>query len=146
MTRIEAAADTARAALEVFRADLDQDVRPRASGEGRLGAELFAQKLRYTLSSDLTPEQLLERAWRDHRAVRAEMLRIARQIWPTWVPDAPLPAVEADDEAGEAALVRRVLDAIGNEHQQPRTCWTGAATRSPASSSSAANGGSRPHR
>jgi uncharacterized protein (DUF885 family) len=119
VTRIETAAATAKAALEIFRVDLDQDVRPQASGEGRLGADLFAQKLRHTLSSDLTPDELLERAWRDHRAVRAEMLHIARQIWPAWVSDEPLPVVEPGDEEAEAALVRRVLDAIGDEHQDP---------------------------
>lgn len=117
--RLEAAAVTARAALEVFRADLDTDVRPRAAGEGRLGAELFAHKLRYTLSSDLSPDDLLARAWRDHAAVRAEMLRLARELWAEWVPDAPLPDVAAGDSEGETALLRRVLDAIATEHQQP---------------------------
>ena len=67
----------------------------------------------------MAPEALLERAWRDHAAVRAEMLRLARELWVTWVPDAPLPAVEPGDAAGDAALVRRVLDAIGDVHQQP---------------------------
>ena len=119
VTRIETAAVAATAALDAFRSALDTDVRATAVGEGRLGADLFAEKLRYTLSSDLTPDQLLERAWRDHAAVRAEMLRLARELWPTWVPDAPLPEVEPGDEAGEAALVRQVLDAIGAQHQQP---------------------------
>ncbi|MCY7417019.1 MAG: DUF885 domain-containing protein [Chloroflexi bacterium] len=117
--RLEAGAVTAKAALGVFREDLETDIRPRASGEGRLGAELFAHKLRYTLSSDLTPDELLARAWRDHAAVRAEMLRLARDLWSTWVPDAPLPDVSEGDDAGETALLRRVLDAIADEHQQP---------------------------
>jgi len=117
--RLEAGAVTAKAALVIFRADLETEIRPRASGEGRLGAELFAHKLRYTLSSDLTPDELLARAWRDHAAVRAEMLRLARDLWSTWVPEAPLPDVAAGDDEGETALLRRVLDAIAHEHQQP---------------------------
>jgi uncharacterized protein (DUF885 family) len=118
-TRIETAASIAATALEAFRLALDVDVRARASGEGRLGAELFAQKLRYTLSSDLTPDELLDRAWRDHAAVRAEMLRLSRELWSTWVPEEPLPAVEPGDDGAETALVRRVLDAISEEHQEP---------------------------
>ena len=42
-------------AIAWFRERLDEDVRGRAEGEGRLGAELFARKLRLTLGSDLSP-------------------------------------------------------------------------------------------
>src|SRR5262249_37614242 len=42
-------------------------------------------------------------------AVRAEMIRIAGELWPTWVPDRPRPTNEGD-------LVRGVLDAIGLVH------------------------------
>jgi uncharacterized protein (DUF885 family) len=48
-----------------------------------------------------------------------ELLRLARQLWPTWVADAPLPDVTTGDVEGEDALVRRVLDAIAGEHQDP---------------------------
>jgi len=116
---MEAASAAAMEALEAFGNALDTDVRARADGEGRLGRELFAQKLRHTLGSELTPEQLRERAWADYRAVRVEMLRLARETWPTWLPDEPLPQVAVGDAAGEAALVKRVLDAIAQKHQQP---------------------------
>ena len=117
--RIESASGMAKAAVEIFRSDLDVEIRPRASGDGRLGSDLFARKLRYSLSSDLTPDALLDRAWRDHAAVRAEMLRLARELWATWVPGSPLPVVEPADESGETDIVRRVLGAIGAVHQQP---------------------------
>ena len=116
---LQAAATTATAALDAFRVTLDTTVRARAEGEGRMGADRFAQMLRHTLSSDMTPEALLERAWRDHAAVRAEMLRLSRQLWSSWVTDAPLPDVAPGDEAGEELLVRRVLDAVAAEHRQP---------------------------
>ena len=51
---------------------------PLASGEGRLGADLFAAKLRHALSSDLSVEDLRARAERDFEAVRAELVRVAR--------------------------------------------------------------------
>lgn len=116
---IEAAAGAAHAATETFRSGLDTSVRPLASGEGRLGPELFAQKLRSTLGSDRTPEQLRERAWADFHAVRAEMVRLSRELWSTWIPDEPLPTVAEGDEAGESTLVQRVLDAIAERHQEP---------------------------
>ncbi len=119
VARIEAAVAAAGAALETFHSELDRTVRTRASGDGRLGEALYAQKLRSTVSNEMTPETLLERAWRDHAAVRAEMLRLSRELWSTWLPDEALPVVEPADEDAEAALVRRVLDAIATEHQEP---------------------------
>jgi uncharacterized protein (DUF885 family) len=116
---IEAAADAARSAIDGFRAALDVELRSRAAGEGRLGPELFARKLRLTLSSDLSPEALRERAWADYHAVRAEMVRLARLAWPAWIPDEPLPEDPPGDRDAESALVKRVLDAIATEHQSP---------------------------
>jgi uncharacterized protein (DUF885 family) len=116
---LETAASEARDALEAFRAGLDGEVRARASGEGRLGPELFAQKLRLTLGSDLAPEELRRRAWQDYHAVRAEMVRLSREAWSHVIPGEPVPEVAAGDDASASALVKRVLDAIGSEHQSP---------------------------
>jgi uncharacterized protein (DUF885 family) len=116
---LRTAAAEATAAIQGFRVGLDTDVRARATGEGRLGSELFARKLRHTLGSEITPTQLRERAWADYHAVRGEMLRLARETWSQWVPDEPLPQVADDDLDGTSELVKRVLDAIADEHQEP---------------------------
>lgn len=116
---LEAAAAEALAAVERFRDGLDREVRPRASGDGRLGPDLFARKLRLTLGSDLSPDELRRRAWADYHAVRGEMLRLAQEGWAHFVPDVPMPVVAPGDDAAAAALVRRVLDAIAAQHQQP---------------------------
>jgi uncharacterized protein (DUF885 family) len=116
---MEAAAVRAREAVAAFRLALDSEVRLRASGEGRLGPDLFGRKLRLTLGSDLSPDELRARARADYQAIRAEMVRLARASWSAWLPDEPLPDVPPGDEAGEGRLVRRVLDAIAEEHQQP---------------------------
>ncbi|MEZ4597815.1 MAG: DUF885 domain-containing protein [Chloroflexota bacterium] len=117
--RLAAGQEAMAVAIEQFAAGLDGPVRGRAAGEGRLGAELFAAKLRRTLSSDLAPDELLGRARRDHDAVRAEMLRLARELWPAWVPGEVAPTPAAGDTDAESALVRRVLDAIADQHQDP---------------------------
>ena len=46
---------------------------------------------------------------RSSTAVRAEMVRLARDLWPAWCPTRPIP-----DE--DQALVRGVLDAVAVEH------------------------------
>jgi uncharacterized protein (DUF885 family) len=115
---LESAAQEARAALDAFRAGLESDARSRAEGEGRLGAELFARKLHLTLGSDLAPDELRRRAWSDFHAVRTEMVRLARAAWPHFLPDEPLPPADAGQVA-DAAVVRRVLDAIAAQHPTP---------------------------
>jgi hypothetical protein len=68
--------------------------------------------LRYTLASELTPDELSRRAERDYDLVRGEMVRLAREAWSDWIPDRSAP-----DDDGD--LVRTVLDAIAREHRQP---------------------------
>jgi uncharacterized protein (DUF885 family) len=109
--RLEAAATAAKSALAAFEGHLRDVVLPASEGDARLGADLFARKLRHTMRSEsLTPERILDAADREFALVRAEMVRLARDLWPAWRPGQPLPA-------DEAALVRGVLDAIADEHQ-----------------------------
>jgi uncharacterized protein (DUF885 family) len=111
--RLTAAAETAREALAAFERQLRETVLPSSEGEARLGPDLFARKMRHSLRSDaLTPERILAAAEREFGAIRAEMVRIARDLWPTWRPSESSPRDEAD-------LVRGVLDAIAGEHQEP---------------------------
>ncbi|MDQ3448714.1 MAG: DUF885 domain-containing protein, partial [Chloroflexota bacterium] len=116
---LEEAAGSAREALAGFRQSLDTEVRARAQGDGRLGPELFQQKLHQTLSSDLGHQELRDRARRDYELVRAEMVRLSRQLWPVWKPDEELPqATDATDDV-DSRIVRGVLDAVAEEHRQP---------------------------
>ena len=108
--RLATAAAAARTAIEDFEAHLRDVVLPASEGEGRLGRELFAAKMRHTMRSDaLTPERILAEAERGYVAVHAELVRLARDLWPTWRTGEPAPA-------SEDALVRGVLDAIAAQH------------------------------
>ena len=108
--RLTVAAGHAKTAIVAFEAHLRDTVLPASEGDGRIGSALFARKMRHTMRSDaLTPDRILEGAEREFVVVRAEMVRLAREMWPTWRPGQPLPG---DD----AAIVRSVLDAIAAEH------------------------------
>lgn len=108
--RLRAAAETARAATVAFETHLREVVLPASEGEARLGPALFAEKMRHTMrSQDLTPERILAAAEHEYAAVRTEMVRLAHDLWPAWMPDRPRP----DDDG---ALVRGVLDAIAGDH------------------------------
>ena len=57
----------------------------------------------------MTPAHIGQHAAREFAAVRAEMVRIAREIAPRWLGDEPIPEDDAD-------VVRAVLDRIAREH------------------------------
>ena len=87
LPRLRASTDRARAQMDRFERHLRDEVLPRSEGDGRLGAALFAEKMRHTMRSDeLTPERILEQAERDYGAVRAEMVRIATDAVADLVP------------------------------------------------------------
>jgi uncharacterized protein (DUF885 family) len=110
LPRLRSAAARGRAAVERLERHLRDVVLPASEGDGRLGAALFAAKMRHTMQSDeLTPERILDQAEREFGAVRAEMVRIAGDLWPAWRPGEERPA---DDNV----LVRGVLDAIATDH------------------------------
>lgn len=119
--RLRAAADVGRRAVEAFGEHLERVVLPASEGEGRLGPELYRALFRHTIRDPaLHPEAMVAQAEREAAAIRAEMARLARGLWPRWCPDRPLPSpglagVETE-EAAEAATVRGVLDAIAAEH------------------------------
>jgi uncharacterized protein (DUF885 family) len=107
---LRAAADQARDAVGRLEAHVRDVVLPSSEGEGRLGAERFEHQLRHTLRDpEVDAERLLGRAEREARAVRAEMRRIAIELWPARLPGRPLPA-------DEGQIIRGVLDAIAAEH------------------------------
>jgi uncharacterized protein (DUF885 family) len=120
LPRLRAAAAAATSAIGEFGTYLENDLLPRSSGEGRLGADLFARKLRHTFRTDIAADQIMARADLEYPAVRAEMIRIARDIWDQWRPGEPLPtaASEGSRETADQKTVAQVIEAIGRDHHQ----------------------------
>lgn len=121
LPRLRSAADTGRRALEAFGDHLERVVLPASEGEGRLGSETYRRLFRHTVRDPvLSPEAMVGRAESEAAAIRVEMVRLARDLWPRWCPGRPLPepgvdGIESAAEA-EAATVRGVLAAISAEH------------------------------
>ncbi len=107
--RVERAAATAAAAADAFTAWLRDELLPTATGDFRLGREMYERKFRHALKATVSPDELERRAAAMYDEVRAEMLRIARDLWPTFIGQEAPP----DDTD---ALIRRVLDRIATEH------------------------------
>ena len=107
--RVTDAAGPAIEAVDAFVAWLRVDLQPTATGDFRLGRDLYERKFDHSLKATITPAELETRAAAAYDTVRAEMLRLARELWPDWIGDEPMP----DDPD---ALTRRVLDAIAVDH------------------------------
>jgi uncharacterized protein (DUF885 family) len=107
--RVGAAADEAVAEVDAFTQWLRDDLLPTAHGDFRLGRELYERKFQHRLKATITPAKLEQRASTAYDEVRVEMLALARELWPVWIGDEPMP----DDSS---ALTRRVLDAIAVDH------------------------------
>jgi uncharacterized protein (DUF885 family) len=107
--RVEVAAGAATRAVDDFVTWLRDDLLPRSDGDFRLGRELYERKFQHALKATIGVDELERRASATYDEVRAEMLRLARDLWPKWMGDEPMP----DDPD---TLTRRVLDAMGRDH------------------------------
>jgi len=108
------AADQAVEALERYQTFLEQELLPRSTADYRLGPDLYARKLRYTLDTDMGPDDVVARAKDLLETTTAEMAEVARQLHPELFGDEPLPG-------GDDALIRKVLDRIADDRPNDAT-------------------------
>src|SRR5690606_40657881 len=74
----------------------------------RLGAELYDQKLKFSLNSSLSRSEIRQRAEAELARVRAEMYAIARTVLEDRADAPPLP--EDPDEAQRQAAIEAALE------------------------------------
>ena len=106
-TRLDAAVETTRKAVEEHQKWLDGTLVPNAKGEFRIGAALYDQKLKYSLNSSLGRAEIKQRAEAELKRVREEMYAVAQTMLKDKqgapeLPDAPTP--DQQQKAIEAAL------------------------------------------
>ena len=107
--RVSAAASPAMEAVDTFIVWMRDELLPTADGDFRMGRELYGRKFQHRLKATVSVADLEARAAKSYDEVRAEMLRLARELWPAHIGDEPMP----DDPD---ILTRRVLDAIATDH------------------------------
>ncbi len=106
--RLETAMASVRRAVEEHQKWLDEELLPAAAGDFRIGAELFDEKLAFSLHSPLDRAQVKRRAETEFERVRAEMYEVAREVYAAQNPYDELP--EEPDEAYRQAIVRAALE------------------------------------
>ncbi len=106
--RLEAAIETARNAVAEHQNWLEEELLPAATGEFRIGANLFDQKLKLTLNSPLTRREIRLRAENEYDAVRNEMYAIAKAVYAAQHPYSSFP--DQPDESYKQVIIRAALE------------------------------------
>ncbi|MCP4633547.1 MAG: DUF885 domain-containing protein, partial [candidate division Zixibacteria bacterium] len=99
-------------ALEDYKKWLQDDLLPRSNGDFRLGDELFRLKLRYALDSDISKEELLERAEQELEVVTEEMFETAVPLFKKYYSEELFDANFTKKER----IIKMVLDKLADEH------------------------------
>ncbi|MBA2339053.1 MAG: DUF885 domain-containing protein, partial [Pyrinomonadaceae bacterium] len=102
------ARNAALAALEDYGKWLETTLLPRSNGDFRIGDEKFRRKLSFALESDLTKEQILQRAEADLRSTQNEMYRIALPLYKKYFPE----ITDAQKLNNNKLVVRAVLNRL----------------------------------
>jgi uncharacterized protein (DUF885 family) len=120
-SEVEPAQRAAIAALESYGEWLESDLLPRSNGDFRIGAEKFRAKLAHTLDSELSMEELLERAESALVQTQAAMYETALPLYRRYRPDAG-----ASEIADRHGVVRTVLDRLAADRPTNDTIVTQA--------------------
>src|SRR2546421_6488251 len=103
-------------ALEDYRTWLQKDLLPRSDGDFRLGADKFRKKLRFALASDLSMEEIMQRAQADLAQTQKAIYETALPLYKKYFPNAGKATLE-DKKKVTAA----VLDKLGEQHPDDNT-------------------------
>jgi uncharacterized protein (DUF885 family) len=106
--RLIQAIEAAEAEVRTHQQWLEEELLPNARGDFRLGAELFDQKLAFTLKAPLTRAQVRERAERELVRVRDEMYGISLEVYRDKFPLTQFP--EQPSDAYKQAIIRAAFE------------------------------------
>ena len=110
-TELRPVIDAAVAALEAYGTWLETDLLPRSNGEFRLGDAKWRKKLRFSLDSDLSKEDIYTRATADLQATQQVMYQTALPLYKSFFPD-----VTDEAKLGDVKHVNKaVLDKLAED-------------------------------
>ena len=107
-TRLQQAIQIANAEVERHQVWLEAELLPRAVGDFRLGPKLYDKKLGYALHTNLSRQQIRERADSELKRVRAEMYEIAKEVYAEQYPYTRFPETPSRDY--RQAIIRAALE------------------------------------
>ncbi len=123
--RIASASPPAIAALEGMQKTLKETILPVARGRWRLGPERFDQRLRLTLHTDMSADEVVSRARAEHVRVRARMAALARELYAPLFGEGALKKFLArargDQDTLDTQIVKDVLAALADDHPPAET-------------------------
>ena len=109
--KLAAVREEALTALEEHGRWMREELLPRSTRSFRIGEEKFRSKLAYTLHSDLSMEEILERAERRLAELQDELYNTALPLYKEHDPGAG-----EDTIADRPAVIRAVLDMLADSH------------------------------
>lgn len=103
--------------LEEYGKWLKEDLLPRSKGDFRIGEAKYKEKLKYSLESDLTKEDILKRGEEDLKKTQERMYEVALELYKKNNPD-------VKDEAklnDKKIVIKSVLDKLAEERPNNET-------------------------
>ena len=103
--------------LEAYGNWLEKDLLPRSHGDFRLGEDKFRKKLRFTLESDQTMEELMQEAQRELGTAQNALYETALPLYSKYFPKAASVTLQRDRNR----VIRAVLNKLAESHPNNST-------------------------
>lgn len=103
-------------ALEDYKTWLQKDLLPRSDGDFRIGADKFRKKLRFALASELSMEEIMQRAQTDLKQTQAAIYETALPLYKKYFPKTDKAALNDKKKVTTA-----VLDKLAEQHPDDNT-------------------------
>jgi len=102
----------AMTSLDLYGRWLQDELLPKSNGDFRLGDEKFRKKLRYSVESDLSKEEILQRAEADLAATQSQAYAVALPLYKSYFPV----QAAAADRANRKEVIAKVLEKLFEKH------------------------------
>lgn len=99
-------------ALEEYGRWLEKELLPKSLGDFRIGDEKFRRKLRYAIESDLSKEEILQRAEAATRKTQNEMYETALPMYKKFFPE----ITDPKKLENKKLVIKSVLDKLAETH------------------------------
>lgn len=104
-------------ALEAYGNWLEKDLLPRSQGDFRLGLDKFRKKLRFTLESDQTLEELMHQAQQELGTAEEALYETTLPLYAKYFPKAAPGKLQGDRKK----VIKAVLDRLAESHPNNST-------------------------